>query len=199
MKKQYYAFFASFVLTLTIAAGLFAPIVQAQGTTLEQRLETYKVERKIDTKNKEERLKLRCGIAQANLRNLQIRINQAQTTRATAYKNIADILNNLQKSLNEQAFETTNLTAVIDVYNSKVADYTANMNAYKQAVDDAVAVNCVNDPHGFRGALETARLYHEKMVPLITDIRSYVTNTVKTTLTQIKDQLISGRTTGGLQ
>lgn len=200
MKKQYYAFFASFALSLVLVATIALPsVVSAQDTTLEQRLETYKTERKIDSKSKEDKLKLRCSIAQANLKNLQTRLNQVQTTRATAYKNISDILNNLQKSLNDQAFETTDLSSVIKTYNAKVADYTNNMKIYKQAVDDAVAVNCVNDPHGFKGALETARLYHEKMVPSITDIRTYVTNTVKTTLVQIKDQLSSGRTTGGLQ
>ena len=196
MKKRYITFVGFMFLALT----LFVPLAaHAQETTLEQRLEQYKVERKIDTKSREEKIKIRCGIAQANLRNLQARINQVQTTRATAYKNIGDILTNLRNSLNEQAFETTTLTSVIDTYNSKVTDYANNMNAYKQAVDDAVAVNCAEDPHGFKGALETARLYHDKMVPLITDIRTYVTNTVKTTLLQIKDQLASGRTTGGLQ
>lgn len=196
MKKRFVAFVGFMFLALALVLPVTA---HAQETTLEQRLEQYKVERKIETRNKEEKIKIRCGIAQANLKNLQARINQVQATRATAYKNIADILTNLRNSLNEQAFETTTFTSVIDTYNAKVAEYTANMNIYKQAVDDAVAVNCVNDPHGFKGALETARLYHDKMVPHITDIRTYVTNTVKTTLQQIKEQLVSGRTTGGLQ
>lgn len=196
MKKRYIAFVGFMFLALVLLAPAVA---RAQETTLEQRLEQYKIERKIDTKNKEEKLRLKCGIAQANLRVLQAKVVQVKSTRTTAYTNIDDILTNLETSLDEQAFETSTLNSVIKTYQEKVTEYNNNMNTYKQALDDAVTVDCAADPHGFKGALETARLYHDKMVPIITDIRTYLTNTVKTTLLQIKEQLASGRTTGGGQ
>jgi hypothetical protein len=199
MKKQSRVLVSLSVLLAVFAVGCVQPALYAQDTTLAQRLEQYKKDRNINTKQETQSIKLRCSVAQAALKNLLVRINTAQSSRQTAYKNISDILANLQKSLNEQAFEISTLKSVTDTYNAKVTVYTGDITVYKQAVEDAIAVNCVEDPHGFRGALETARLYHDKLVPDITDIRSYTTNTVKTSLTQIKVQLSSGHTTGGQQ
>ena len=200
MKKQVRLLLGISVLLATFSLSLGLPLaVSAQSSTLEQRLEIYKKDRNIDSRKETQTLKLRCGIAQASMRNLLERILATQKTRQTAYKNISDILANLQKSLNAQAFETSTLKTVTDTYDAKVSVYTTDMDAYRQAVEDAVAVDCVKDPHGFLGALETARLYHDKLTPDINDIRSYTTNTIKSTLDQIKQQLASGRTTGGQQ
>lgn len=193
-------FISSAVMLLAFFAVSFVSplsVLHAQTSTLDQRLEQYKKDRAINLKAETQSLKIRCSVAQASLKNLQTRIVSAQISREIAYKNISDVLVNLQTSLNKQAFEITNLKAVTDTYNTKVTEYKTNIGIYKQAVDDAVTVDCAANPYGFRGALETARLYHDKLVPNITDIREYTTNTSKTTLDQIKEQLASGRTTGG--
>lgn len=191
---------AVMLLTVFVASNVLpVTVLHAQTPALDQRLEQYKKDRAINLKAETQSLKIRCSVAQASLKNLQTRIGAAQTTRETAYKNISDVLTKMETRLSNQAFEVTNLKTIIDTYNVKVTEYKTNFGIYKQAVDDAVAVDCAANPYGFRGALETARLYHDKLVPNITDIREYTTNTAKTSLDQIKEQLASGRTTGGMQ
>lgn len=194
--------FIVLMLLVSMFGATFLPLtgeVHAQNSTLDQRLQQYIKERNIDTKAVETTLKVRCGVAQAKLKELQARVSNAKTTRDKSYKEISSNLSDLQTKLNAQAFETTDLKSVNDTYNAKVTDFSNNLNAYKQAIDDAVAVDCVANPYGFRGALETARLYHDKLTPAITDIRSYVTNTVKSSLDQIKAKLAKGDTTGSSQ
>ncbi len=203
MRKYNFDRFCLAIVTLcSLFSMTFAPLASqayAQDAGLQARLQQYIKDRKINTKAVETTLKVRCSVAQAKLRNLQTRVATAQSTRAKAYKDITDTLTTLQTNLNAQAFETTSFKAVIDTYNGKVTDFTDNLNNYKQALDDAIAVDCVKDPYGFRGALETARLYHDRLAPAVTDIRSYATNTVKSTLDQIKTKLANGDTTGSTQ
>lgn len=177
--------------------GVSSAIVSAQSTTLDQRIAQYKKDRNTNLNQETQTIKLRCPVAQTALKTLDTKIGTIQTNRKTAYEQISVVLMNLQKSLDNQAFETTSYQTIVDGYAAKIAEYSSNITIYKQAVEDAAAVDCNKDPNGFRAALETARLYHDKMSPNITDIRSYVTNTVKPSLEQIKTQLASGRTTGG--
>lgn len=201
MKKHFRFLLVSSLLAVFGMSLMLPNLVTAQTTTLEQRLQQYKKDRSIDDKKQgqNQNVKLRCGIAQASMKNLLARIITAQENRKTAYKNISDILDNLLKKLNEQAFETTTLKTVTDTYNAKVATYTTDIETYRQAVEDVIAVDCVKDTGGFIAALETARIYHDRLNPDITDIRSYTTVTVKTTLDQIKKEIAKGNTTGGVQ
>ncbi len=204
MKKQlqFILVLGLFLTTFTASSWMpFAASAQTATptTTLQQRLDQYKKDRNIDTHQNTQGIKLRCPVAQAAMKTLQVRILSAETSHKTAYQNIADSLANLQKRLNDQAFETTTLKNVTDTYNAKVAIYTADMAAYKQAVSDAVTVDCAADPLGFAGALETARLYHDHLTPDVTDVRNYATTTVKATLDDIKQRLSSGNTTGAGQ
>lgn len=194
LRQFKYGTAAAFLVLLSMLAS--AQMVHAQNTTLQQRLDQYKTARAINTKENAKSIQAHCVIAQAKLKDLQAHVAGVQKVRGDAYKNITDLLADLQTKLNNQAFEITSIKAVSDTYNNKVGDYTSNLSAYKQALDDSVAVDCVKDPYGFKGALETARLYHDRMVPSITDIRSYLTNTVKPSLTNIKTALESGDTTG---
>jgi hypothetical protein len=188
---------AVFLVVLAISMG--AQVAKAQDANLQTRIEQYKKDRGTNPRENVRTLQARCVIAQATLKNLQPHVASVQKTRGDAYKNISDLLSSLHDKLDNQAFNTTTLMSVMDVYNGKVTEYTTNLNAYKQALDDSVNVDCVKDPYGFKAALDTARMYHDRLVPNITDIRSYVTNTIKPSLENVKTTLESGDTTGSNQ
>lgn len=181
--------------TLVISSSL----VNAQTTTLDQRLQQYIQAQGIDTRNTgtAQTIKIHCSVAQAALKDLQTNLANVQTNRAGVYKNISDVLGGLQTRLSNQAFEITSYKAAVDTYNNKVAGYSSDMTNYQQALADSISVNCNQNPFGFKGALATARLYHDKLSPEVTDIRSYLVNTAEPSLDNIKAQLASGLTSGG--
>lgn len=183
---------------------LLSTQVQAQTadtTTLTQRLDSYKTQLALTqlSRTDESKIKLRCGVAQSTLKNLQTRVATVQTKRGEAYGTIQTDMDKLITRLKDQAFETTTIEGAVDAYDAKIAGYTTTMNAYKQAIDDAVAVDCATNPLGFKVALEVARRAHASLLIGVTDIRSYALNTLKPTLGQVKQQIQSGRTTGGNQ
>jgi molecular chaperone GrpE (heat shock protein) len=122
-----------------------------------------------------------------------------QKNRNAAYDKILKDLNTLVVKLDNQAFETTALKENIAVLQGKVDSYKTNMNNYQLAVTDMATVDCAADPLAFISALQAARKAHEAVLPQITDIRAYVTNTIKPSLQQIRVQIGSGQTTGGTQ
>jgi len=81
----------------------------------------------------------------------------------------------------------------------KVDSYKASMSNYQKAVNDMATVDCAADPAAFISALQAARKAQEAVLPQITDIRSFVTNTMKPSLAQVRTQIESGQTTGGTQ
>ena len=50
-------------------------------------------------------------------------------------------------------------------------------------------MDCVTDPTGFKASLETARTARQKVATDATDIRTYVTGTIKPTLAKLRQQL----------
>lgn len=181
----------------------YAPATQAQTQTnaaLAQRVAAYKAAlgRQVET-SEQNKLKLRCSVAQANAKTLANRLTTVQKNRAAAYDAILTSLNTLNAKLEQQAFETTALQENITVLQTKVTAYKNDMNAYQTAVSDMAAVDCASDPVAFIAALQAARKAHDAVQVEVPDLRAYITNTVKPTLVQIRTQLASGQTTGGSQ
>lgn len=179
----------------------YAPTTNAQTTTdtaLQQRVTTYKASLgRTVAASEQAKIKLRCSVAQANTKNLATRLSTVQKNRAAGYDKILSILNTLSTNLDKQAFETTALQENITALQTKVDTYKTTMNTYQQAVTDASVVDCAADPTAFIAALQTARTAHDAVMTQITDIRAYVTNTIKPTLQVIRTQIESGQTTGG--
>lgn len=167
-------------------------------TALAERVKKYKAAFKEEfRKNEQTRLSLRCEVAQTKSKAIASRLSSIQKTRVTAYDNILKSLNDLKDRLEDQAFETTELKENIATLDSKVNDFKTNMQGYTQAVSDLGVIDCKKDPIGYRAAIQVARNHHAVLVPLVGDIRTYITNTVKPTLQQIRLQIEGGQTTGG--
>lgn len=181
----------------------YAPATQAQTQTdsaQTQRIAAYKAALGREVKAAEQtKIKLRCSVAQANAKTLSSRLSTVQKNRNAAYDSILKSLNDLEAKLNKQAFETTGLQQNIQALQTLVDSYKTNMNNYYLAVNDMATMDCAADPAGFVAALQAARTAHDSLTTQITEIRTYVTNTVKPTLSQIRTQIEDGQTTGGAQ
>ncbi len=179
----------------------FAATTQAETTeksTLSERIKTYKagIKTKI-ANNAQTKIALHCSVAQENTKTLTTRMKIVEKKRNAAYSNITKQLNTLLKRLDNQAYETTSLKDNITVLEGKTTDFKTSMAGYTQSLDDLSTMDCKKDPLAFIGALQAARKSHEKILPMITDIREYITNTIKPSLVQVRQQIESGNTTGG--
>ena len=181
----------------------YAPATQAQtqpNSAQQARVTAYKAALAQEVNTAEQaRIKLRCSVAQANAKTLATRLSTAQKNRNAAYDSILKNLNTLLTKLDNQAFETTALKENITTLQTKVDSYKTNMNNYQLAVSDMATVDCTNDPAAFVAALQAARKAQEAVLPQITDIRAYITNTVKPSLQQVRVQIEDGQTVGGSQ
>ncbi len=169
-------------------------------TTLSQRLKTYKagIKTKI-ANNAQAKIALHCSVAQENAKTLTTRMKTVEVNRNTAHASITKQLNTLLARLDNQAYETTSLKDNITVLEGKTTDFKTSMAGYTQTLSDLSTMDCKKDPLAFIGALQAARKYHEKLLPMITDIREYITNTIKPSLVQVRQQIEKGNTTGGTQ
>lgn len=181
----------------------YAPVTQAQtqpSTAIQERITAYKAALGRDVNASEQaKIKLRCSVAQTNAKAQATRLSAVQKKRNAAYDKISTDLNTLLGKLEKQAFETTALKDNIASLQAKIDSYKVNMNNYQTAVNDLATLDCASDPTAFVAALQAARKAQEAVLPQITDIRAYITNTVKPTLVQIRGQIESGQTTGGTQ
>jgi molecular chaperone GrpE (heat shock protein) len=194
---------AAIVVPVLSLESHYAPPTQAQtqpDSAQAQRVAAYKAALGRDVQTTEQaKVKLRCSVAQTNAKTLATRISTVQKGRNAAYDSILQDLSTLNGKLNKQAFETTGLQDTITMLQAKVDAYKTDMNSYQLAVNDMATVNCAADPVAFIAALQAARKAHDAVQVEITDIRAYITNSVKPTLVQIRTQIANGQTTGGTQ
>lgn len=173
------------VQTLTLDAQ-----VSAQQTNLQQRVETYK--KKLQTqpsKGDLDKLKLRCSVAQERLKTASKKTLTVQEKRSKAYDSINKSLADLTEVLKKKSINTTNLEAQSKELKSKTDTFNTDMAAYKQAIEDAANADCATDPLALKASLEDARNTRTKLVQEVADIRTYINNVIKTTLSQIKTDL----------
>lgn len=189
------------IIALVLPVSIFVPVylaqtisldsqVYAQSTTLQQRIEQYKS--KLGTNPNQaqlNRFKLRCGVAQTSLKNLQTKVANGQESRVKVYDKILEDLNVLSTKLKEKSIDTTKLDAYIKELDTKVKNYKTNVSTYKQAVEDAAANDCTTDPLGLLAAIQEARNSHAKLITEVADIRAYVNNVIKPGLSQVKTDL----------
>ncbi len=164
--------------------------VYAQQSTLQQRVEGYK--NKVSTPPSQaelNRLKLRCSVSQTVLKGLQARITAAQEKRTKAYENVLDRLNKLDAALKEKSISTEKLEGQIKELDAKIKAFNADVATYKQAVEDSAEVECATDPLALKAGLQEARTQNAKLITEVAEIRSYVNNVIKPTLTQVKQDL----------
>ncbi len=166
--------------------------VYAQQSTLQQRVDAYKVKLGTAPSAAElNKLKLRCSVAQTVFKNLQTKTSDVQKKRVEVYTNIATSLTDLQTALKAKSIDTAKLDAQMKDLETQTTQFKTDMEIYKQAVEDSANIDCATDPLALRAALEEARVAHAKLVVEVAAIRTTVNNTIKPTLVQVKADLVA--------
>ena len=182
--------------------------VKPDDKLLLQRLSERKAELKTKLTTAEQtRLKDKCKPAQTGgVSSLYGRIKGIETSRSEVYKNLTDRLTSLDEKLKAKNVDTTKLEAEIATLKTKIATFESDLAKYKQAVLDLKSMDCASDPTSFKASLEKARSLREQVNKDAQEIKTYVNDTIKPTLKEIRATLeakeketTTNSTTGGTQ
>lgn len=147
------------------------------------------------TKLEEQHIALKCVSAQARVKALTARVNNHATVRTQVYDDIVNALSKLITQLQGvNGIDTSTLTQEQTNLTASVATYKAALADYQQSLSDLQNMDCKSDPVGFQAALQTARTKQSTISTAVRSIRTYITNTIKPTLTQIRTQLNANKT-----
>jgi hypothetical protein len=169
--------------------------VYAQASTLQKRVDAYK--KKLVTNPSQadlDRLKLRCSVAQNVLKNVQTRSTTAQQKRTEAYSNINKTLDELVVALKAKNIDTAKLEAQAKELKTKTATFSKTQEQFTLAVKDAAELKCSNDPLALKAAIEEARVLQTQLQTQSADIRTYITNVVKPSIKQIRENVVKDAT-----
>lgn len=168
--------------------------VSAEQSTLQQRVEQYKAKLQTQpSKTDLDKLKLRCSVAQDRLKSLSERISKVHKSRTEGYASINKTLEELTIDLKAKNISVTKLEEQNKQLKAKTDTFSSDITAYKQSIDDAVALDCAADPLALKAAIIDAANYNVKIIPEVADIRNHINNVTKVTLKQIKDDLVVQR------
>lgn len=166
------------------------PLTEQQKTELAKRLSDRKTELKTKlTVAETAKIKGKCTTSQGVISSLGQRIKGIETSRTEVYNNVIDNLTKLSTKLKAKNIDTTTLDTEITTLKAKVATFNTDLTAYKQAVTDLKNMDCVTDPTAFKASLEAARTAREKVSKDAADIRTYLKDTVKVTLKDLRSQV----------
>ncbi len=166
------------------------PLTEQQKTELAKRLSDRKTELKTKLTTAETaKIKGKCTTSQGVISSLGQRIKGIETSRTEVYNNVIDNLTKLSTKLKAKNIDTTTLDTEITTLKAKVATFNTDLTAYKQAVTDLKNMDCVSDPTAFKASLEAARTAREKVSKDAADIRTYLKDTVKVTLKDLRSQV----------
>ncbi len=144
------------------------------------------------------KIKSKCKVEQVgNISSLSGRVKGIETSRNEAYTNLQSKLNELEIKIKTKGIDTTKLDAEVIVLKSKIDKFKIDIAAYKQAVSDLKNIDCVANPTGFKAALDATRTMHDNLAKEGVDIKTYVNDTIKTTLKDIRTQLAASDTKTG--
>ena len=155
-----------------------------------KRLESYKLgfKTKLDEPSKK-RIGERCVAAQSAVDKVSTRQETAVKGRSQAYSNIVERLQKLVESLKLKNIDTAELESQIVILETKIEAFNTTYAAYKTAVSDTAKTDCKADVVAFKAALEKSRSDQKLVVVAAQAVRSYVKDSIKPTLQNIKQQL----------
>lgn len=158
-------------------------------TKLKQRIEERKnrLQTRLDS-GQFARISERCSGAQGKLSSLVVRFENSDKPYRVKYENYLRKLETLQIRLDQKDIDTAQLDANIVALEEKIQSLKTSVDQYVQSVNDAKAVDCKNDPTGFRAALDDAKNYAAALKAARADLETYARETIKTTIEQVKVQ-----------
>jgi hypothetical protein len=129
----------------------------------------------------------KCVSAQEIVKKKQDDNNAAETSHLEIYNTIVTNLQALSTTLASKGVAVKTLNIEIASLQLTIKNYIADDSAYKQALNDLALLDCKTDPVAFKATLEDARTKQKIVLSDAVAIRSYLSNTIKTTLVAIKD------------
>lgn len=161
--------------------------------TITQRVGKYKQSLKNQpTAAEQAKIKLNCKAAQVKGRVLSTQISQKIVIRSAVYVSITNKLNTLVTDLKASNVDTAALETQRDALQKLITTYGTDLKTYQENIADMNAIDCVTDPVGFKAALEAARSSQAIVLKDIKAIRTYVNDTIKPTLVDLKNNNANG-------
>ncbi len=164
------------------------PTAAEQQAAVKQRMDKRKNEVKATVSAAEkQRIQKNCKNAQGKLSSLRGRITGIETSRSQVYDNLVTRLKKVSEKAGTTA-EGTELNAQIAELEEMITKFKLDIAEYKLLVSDMADSNCEQDPEAFKDALTLARESRKKVQADAAEIKQYVNETIKPTLTTIKQQ-----------
>lgn len=165
--------------------------------TPQQRVDKRKTELKLTALAATEKLRIqaKCAGAQGIVKSVQNQSATAQTARTNVYRKLGTKLGELITKLKAANVDTTKLESERTVLQDKIKTFNDDLAEYKLAVSDLSTMDCKTDAEGFKASLQDARTKREKLKTDATDIRTYVKDTIKPTLQEIRKTLAAQKST----
>ena len=149
----------------TTVTQLKIPADPNDTSTLEERLVKLEAIYKTQLDGKSDiKLASVCASAQTKLKAVKTKDDSATSKRQNTYTNLSEKLNGIVVNLQRQGIDTTKLAESQNNFNTVINAYLADMQNYKTTLDDAVTVQCSEDPTGFYASVLEARQLRIKLM-----------------------------------
>lgn len=203
MKKKLYSYFVTIFMSTALVGlpvAVYAETTTDSTTTTntsssseqKTRLEKYKTKLSAAlTETAQTRIMARCVAAQALVKTHLKNAKTASATRTTSYDNIVKQLEAVSSAASAKGADVSTLDSDITTLKSKIATFTTDNDTFQTALDDLSALDCKDDPTAFQAALEAARTDQTSVLGDVKDIRTFLVQTIKTDLTDIRTALTS--------
>ena len=157
---------------------------------LKKRLEDNKakLKSKLDEAAKK-RISNKCKAAQGVVKGAETSADSINTNRKKAYSKITDAVQKLVDRLKAQGKDTTEVESALVTAKQKAEALSSAMTTYQQTLSDLRSMDCVADPTAFAATLDTARTQREAVKTAATDLRTYLSVTLKGAVNKLKNQL----------
>lgn len=139
----------------------------------------------------------RCVTAQRALAKIQGRLKTTRNEREKTYASVISALANLKFRFDNAQLDASNLDLLIVTYQQNSTKFQQSAAEYETTIEDAVRIDCVIDPVGFRAALEGVRSARKDTVSISSDITETTKSTMPTTFDSLKLRLTTNGVTRG--
>ena len=178
--------------TTTTPAATTTTTTTTAAETITQRVSKYKLALKTQpTVAEQAKIKANCKAAQVKGRVLSTQITQKVVIRSAAYVTVTGKLDTLITDLKAANVDTAKLETERDELQKLITTYGTDLKTYQENIADMNSVDCLTDPTAFKAALESARTSQAIVLKDIKAIRTYVNDTIKPTLQDIKTNNVS--------
>lgn len=173
---------------------------------MKKRIEDNKaaLKTKVDDATKK-RIVAKCKPAQTIVKGAETSMTEVSSNRVKAFTKISEAVQKLIDKLKANGKDTTEVEADLAVAKTKAETLATAMTDYKATLADLRDMDCATDPTAFAATLATARTQRDAAKAAATDLRTYLSNTLKPAINKLKNQLEAEKTsttenkTGGNQ